>query len=83
MVFIVAVDVPYQLWNHHRKLRMTRDDVRREAKESDGDPHMKARLRSLQREMSRKRMMAQVPNADVVVTNPSRYAVALSYRGTR
>lgn len=81
MIFIVALDVPYQLWTYHHKLRMTRDEVRREAKESEGDPHTKARVRSLQREVSRRRMMAQVPKADVVVTNPSRYAVALSYRG--
>ena len=82
MVFIVAMDIPYQLWSHHDKLRMTRDEVRRENKESEGDPHTKARVRSLQREVSRRRMMAQVPKADVVVTNPSHYAVALSYRGS-
>lgn len=77
---IAAVDVPFQVWQHHRKLRMTRDEQRREAKESEGDPHVKARIRSLQREAARKRMMAEVPKADVVVVNPTRYAVALSYR---
>jgi flagellar biosynthesis protein FlhB len=81
MILIVGLDVPYQLWSYHHKLRMTRDEVRRESKESEGDPHTKARVRSLQREVSRRRMMAQVPKADVVVTNPSRYAVALSYKG--
>jgi flagellar biosynthetic protein FlhB len=81
MLLIVAMDIPYQLWSHHHKLRMTRDEVRRDAKESEGDPHLKAHVRNMQRETSRKRMMAQLPNADVVVTNPSRYAVALVYRG--
>lgn len=80
MVLVVAVDVPYQLWNHARKLRMSRDELRREAKESEGDPHVKSRIRSLQREAARKRMMSEVPKADVVVTNPTHYAVALSYK---
>jgi flagellar biosynthetic protein FlhB len=81
MLAIVAIDVPYQLWSFYRKLRMTRDEVRREMKETEGDPHVKARVRSVQRDVARRRMMAQVPKADVVVTNPTRYAVALSYRG--
>ena len=80
MLLIVAVDVPYQLWNYHRKLRMTREEMRQEMKETEGDPQLKARIRSLQRQSARKRMMAQVPKADVVVTNPTRYAVALQYR---
>ena len=80
MVLIVALDVPYQLWNHYRKLRMSRAELRREAKETEGDPQIKARIRSLQREAARKRMMAEVPKADVVVTNPTHYAVALSYK---
>jgi flagellar biosynthetic protein FlhB len=80
MLLIVAVDVPWQLWNHARQLRMSRDELRRETRESEGDPQIKARIRSLQREAARKRMMAEVPKADVVVTNPSHYAVALAYR---
>lgn len=80
MVLIVALDVPYQLWNHYRKLRMSRAELKREAKETEGDPHIKARIRSLQREAARKRMMAEVPKADVVVTNPTHYSVALSYK---
>ncbi|HVY08449.1 MAG TPA: flagellar biosynthesis protein FlhB [Burkholderiales bacterium] len=80
MALIVALDVPYQLWNHYRKLRMSRAELKREAKETEGDPHVKARIRSLQREAARKRMMAEVPKADVVVTNPTHYAVALSYK---
>lgn len=80
MLLIALVDVPYQLWNYYRKLRMTRQEVRQEMKETEGDPQLKARIRSLQRQTARKRMMAQVPKADVVVTNPARYAVALQYR---
>ena len=80
MFLVAALDVPYQLWSHHRKLRMTREEVRRELKESEGDPQLKARVRSLQREAARRRMMAEVPKADVVVTNPTHYAVALRYR---
>ena len=80
MAPIVALDVPFQIWDHHRKLRMSKDEVRKEARETEGDPHVKARVRSLQREAARKRMMAEVPKADVVVTNPTRFAVALRYQ---
>lgn len=79
MAVVVAVDVPFQLWRHHKSLMMTRDELRQEAKESDGDPQMKGRIRQAQREASRRRMMAEVPKADVVVTNPTHYAVALRY----
>lgn len=80
MVPIVALDVPFQLWDHHRKLRMSKDEVRREARETEGDPNVKARIRSLQRDAARKRMMAEVPKADVVIVNPTRFAVALRYQ---
>jgi flagellar biosynthetic protein FlhB len=80
MIFIVIADVPFQLWNHHRKLKMTREELRQEARESDGDPQLKARVRQMQREVARRRMMAEIPHADVVVTNPTHYAVALKYR---
>lgn len=80
MALIAAVDVPYQLWNHAKKLRMSPEDLKREARESEGDPQIKARIRNLQREAARKRMMAEVPKADVIITNPTHYAVALSYR---
>ena len=79
MLLVVALDVPYQLWNYYKKLRMTKEEVRREAKESEGDPHVKARIRAQQREAARRRMMAEIPSADVVVTNPTHYAVALKY----
>ena len=79
LVLIALIDVPYQLWHYSNKLKMTREEVRQESKESDGDPHVKARIRQLQREMARGRMMSEVPTADVVVTNPTHYAVALKY----
>jgi flagellar biosynthetic protein FlhB len=79
MIFIVIADVPFQLWSHHKKLMMTKEELRQEAKESEGDPQIKARIRQQQREISRRRMMAEIPHADVVVTNPTHYAVALKY----
>lgn len=79
MLLIAAIDVPAQLWKHHSGLRMSSDEVRREMKETEGDPHIKQRIRSLQREMSRRRMMSEVPKADVVVTNPTHFAVALAW----
>jgi len=80
LLLIVAIDVPYQLWNHSKQLRMTKEEVRQEGKETEGDPHVKARIRALQREAARRRMMAEVPKADVIVTNPTHYAVALRYQ---
>ena len=77
---IVAIDVPFQIWSHRLQLRMTKEEVREEFKDTEGNPQIKARVRSLQRETARRRMMAEVPKADVIVTNPTRYAVALRYR---
>ncbi|AZW31195.1 flagellar biosynthetic protein FlhB [Bordetella bronchiseptica E014] len=79
LLFVVLLDVPWQIWNHLKKLRMTKEDVRQEHKESEGDPHVKGRIRQQQRAMARRRMMSEVPGADVVVTNPTHYAVALKY----
>ena len=79
MIFIVVLDVPYQLWSHLDKLKMTKEQLKQEAKENEGDPYLKARVRATQREMARRRMMAEIPTADVVVTNPTHYAVALKY----
>ncbi|MCA1925510.1 MAG: flagellar type III secretion system protein FlhB [Thiobacillus sp.] len=79
MIFIVVLDVPYQLWSHLDKLKMTKEQLRQEARENEGDPYLKARVRATQREMARRRMMAEIPTADVVVTNPTHYAVALKY----
>jgi flagellar biosynthetic protein FlhB len=80
LLLIVAIDVPYQLWNHSKQLKMTKEEVRQEGKETEGDPQVKARIRALQRESARRRMMAEVPKADVIVTNPTHYAVALRYQ---
>ncbi len=79
LIFIAMIDVPYQLWSYARKLRMTKEQVRQEHKESEGDPHIKAKIRAIQRALARRRMMAEVPTADVVVTNPTHFAVALKY----
>ncbi|AKQ60539.1 flagellar biosynthesis protein FlhB [Bordetella hinzii] len=79
LLLVVLIDVPWQIWSHLKKLRMSKEDVRQEHKESEGDPHIKARIRQQQRAMARRRMMAEVPRADVVVTNPTHYAVALRY----
>jgi flagellar biosynthetic protein FlhB len=76
---IAAIDGPYQMWHYADKLKMTRQEMIQESKESDGNPQMKGRIRQMQREMSKRRMMADVPTADVVVTNPTHYAVALKY----
>lgn len=80
---VSAIDVPFQLWQYYSKLRMTKEEVRQEHKEQEGDPHVKGRIRSQQREMARRRMMADVPKADVVVTNPTHFAVALKYDSAR
>ena len=76
---IVILDVPFQLWNYQRQMRMTKEEVRQEHKEMEGDPQIKARIRSMQREVARRRMMQEVPKADVVVTNPMHFAVAMKY----
>lgn len=81
LIAIAAVDVPLQLWQHAKGLRMSADEQKRESKEAEGDPQIKGKLRARQREAARRRMMAAVPKADVVVTNPTHYAVALSYQG--
>lgn len=80
LVLVVAADVPFQLWQHFDKLKMTKEEVKQEMKEMMGDPHVKGRIRSLQMQAARKRMMASVPQANVIVTNPTHYAVALSYQ---
>ena len=79
LAVIAVTDAPYQMWQYAKKLKMTRQEVREEAKEAEGNPEIKAKLRAQQREMARRRMMAKVPTADVVVTNPTHYAVALKY----
>jgi flagellar biosynthetic protein FlhB len=79
LVLIAAIDVPFQLWQYYRDLRMTKEEVRQEHKESEGSPEMKGRIRALQREMAERRMMNDVPKADVIIVNPTHFAVALRY----
>ncbi|HEU4853591.1 MAG TPA: flagellar biosynthesis protein FlhB [Telluria sp.] len=76
---IAAIDAPYQMWHYADKLKMTRQELIQESKESDGNPQIKGKIRQMQREMAQRRMMADVPTADVVVTNPTHFAVALKY----
>ena len=79
MILIVALDVPFELWNHSKQLRMTKQEIRDEMKETDGNPQVKQRIRTLQRQLAEGRMMEDVKTADVVITNPTHYAVALQY----
>lgn len=79
LLLVAGIDVPYQLWSHHKKLRMSREDLRKEQKESDGDPQVKAQIRRQQQQMAKRRMMAEVPKADIIITNPTHFAVALKY----
>ncbi|WP_268800314.1 flagellar biosynthesis protein FlhB [Pseudomonas huanghezhanensis] len=79
LVIIAVVDVPVQLWEAHKKLLMTKQEVRDEHKDSEGRPEVKQRIRQLQRDMSQRRMMSAIPEADVIITNPTHYAVALKY----
>ena len=79
LILIAAIDVPYQLWDNKQKLMMTKQEVRDEYKDSEGKPEVKSRIRRMQREMAERRMMSAVPQADVVITNPTHFAVALKY----
>lgn len=79
LVLIAAIDAPYQMWAYADKLKMTHQEVVQESKEANGNPQIKAKIRQQQREMARRRMMAEVPTADVVVTNPTHFSVALKY----
>lgn len=82
-IVLALVDVPFQIWNHNKELKMTQKEVRDEMKDTEGKPEVRARIRQLQREMAQRRMMDEVPEADVIVTNPTHYAVALKYDETR
>ena len=79
LVVIAAIDAPYQMWHYANKLKMTHQEVVQESKESNGNPQIKAKIRQQQREMARRRMMSEIPTADVIVTNPTHFAVALKY----
>jgi flagellar biosynthesis protein FlhB len=79
LAVIAAVDVPFQLWQHARDLRMTREEIKEEYKESEGSPETRGRIREAQRALSRGRQLQEVPTADVIITNPTHFAVALRY----
>jgi flagellar biosynthetic protein FlhB len=79
LVFLAILDYLYQRYEYERSLKMTKQEIKEEHKQSEGDPQIKARVRSLQREMARRRMMQEVPKATVVVTNPTSIAIALKY----
>ena len=81
LILIAAVDVPFQMWDNKQKLMMTKQEVKDEYKDSEGKPEVKSRIRQLQREAAQRRMMQAVPEADVVITNPTHFAVALKYDG--
>ncbi len=83
MAVLGILDYGYQWWDHERKLRMTPQEMKEEMRQTEGDPFIRARIRSIQREMARKRMMAEVPKATVVITNPTHLAVALRYEPTK
>lgn len=78
-LIIAAVDIPFQLWEYAKNLKMSRQDIKDEMKDSEGKPEVKGRIRQLQREMANRRMMSNVPKADVIITNPSHFSVALRY----
>jgi len=79
LIIVAVIDVPFQLWDHKKQIKMTRQEVKDESKDSEGNPEVRGHVRQLQREMAQRRMMEDVPDADVVITNPEHYAVALKY----
>lgn len=80
LLIVVAIDVPFQIWQHANQLKMTKQELKDEYKETEGKPEVKGRIRMLQREMAQRRMMADVPQADVIITNPEHFSVALRYK---
>lgn len=79
LIIIAIIDAPYQKWNHIRQLKMTKQEIKDEMKNTEGNPEIKGRIRRTQMEVANRRMMKEVPNADVVITNPTHYSVALKY----
>lgn len=79
IALLAVIDWVFQRWQFMKKMRMTKQEMKEEAKTTEGDPHVKGRIRSIQMEMARKRMMADVPDADVIITNPTRLAIAIQY----
>ena len=83
MLVLAAIDYFYQRWQHEKTLRMSKEEIKQENKQSEGDPQWKSRIRARQRAIAKKRMMADVPKADVIITNPTHFAVALRYDGAK
>ena len=79
LVFLAILDFSFTKWEMEEKMKMTKQELKEEFKETEGDPHIKAQIRSIQQQMARKRMMAEVPSADVVITNPTHISVAIRY----
>jgi flagellar biosynthetic protein FlhB len=79
LILIALIDVPFQIWDNIQKLKMTRQEVKEEFKNTEGKPEVRSRIRQLQREIAERRMMSEVPKADVVITNPEHFSVALRY----
>ncbi|MGH1485031.1 MAG: flagellar biosynthesis protein FlhB [Cellvibrionaceae bacterium] len=79
-IIVALIDVPFQLWDHKQKLRMSVQEIKDEMKDTDGKPEVKSKIRQLQQEMANRRMMGEVPDADVVITNPTHYAIAIKYK---
>jgi flagellar biosynthetic protein FlhB len=79
MLVLASIDYFYQRWQHEKTLKMSKEEIKQEHKQSEGDPQLKARVRARQRAIARNRMIAEVPTADVIVTNPTHFAVALKY----
>ncbi|MDH5256683.1 MAG: flagellar biosynthesis protein FlhB [Gammaproteobacteria bacterium] len=82
LLVVAAIDAPFQLWDNKNQLKMSKDEVKQEHKSQEGSPETRARVRQAQRDMAMKRMMSEVPQADVVITNPTHYAIALKYDQT-
>ncbi len=78
-IVIAAIDIPFQVWEHKKKLKMSRQDIKDELKDTEGKPEVKGKMRQMQMQMAQSRMMAAVPDADVVITNPTHFSVALKY----
>lgn len=79
LVFIALIDVPFQIWDYTQQLKMTFQEIRDENKDTEGNPEVRGRLKRVQQEMAQRRMMAEVPKADVIITNPEHYSVAIKY----
>ncbi len=78
-IIIALIDIPFQIWDHSKKLKMSRQDIKDEMKDTEGKPEVKSKIRQMQQQMAQSRMMSSVPEADVVITNPTHYSVALKY----